>query len=77
MSLPIEVHTDGRHEYNEVLPGAQRRSSTTMVSFHPSATQPSIRCLTSWLRWTIALFTIFPDVNALRDKDARVGFLRG
>jgi hypothetical protein len=48
---PAAPHTCRRHEYNGVLPGALRGSFTTLDNIHPSATQPSARCLTPGLRW--------------------------
>jgi hypothetical protein len=51
MSPTAAPHRGGRHKYNGVLPGAPRRSFTTPAIDHPSATQPSARCLTPWLRW--------------------------
>jgi hypothetical protein len=41
-----------KHKYNGVLPGAPRVSFTTLNNYPPSATQPSARCLTPWLRWS-------------------------
>jgi hypothetical protein len=41
----------GRHKYNGVLPGAPRGSFSTLAIYHPSAMQPSARCLKPRLRW--------------------------
>jgi hypothetical protein len=50
-SPPAAPHTGGRHVYNGVLPGAPRGSFLILAIYHPSAMQPSSRCLTPWLRW--------------------------
>lgn len=47
-------------------------SLSTLAKFYLSAMHPSAQCL----MWTIALFTIFPGVTSLHDKDARFGFWR-
>jgi hypothetical protein len=41
----------GMHKYNEVMLGAPRGSFTALANYHPSTTQPSVRCLTPWLGW--------------------------
>jgi hypothetical protein len=54
-----QPHMGGRHKYQVVLLGAPRGLLKALARFHPSASQPSTRCLTPWLMWTSALFTIF------------------
>jgi hypothetical protein len=74
---PTAPHMSGRHEYNGVLPSALGGLLSTLTKFHPNGTQPLAWCLTPWLRWTIALFAIFPYFTPLCDEDARVGFWSG
>jgi hypothetical protein len=54
--------------------GAAWRPKGIVCDHHLSAMQPSARCLTPWLRWTRALFTV---VGRYPLRLLSVGFRRG
>jgi hypothetical protein len=65
-------HIVGKRRCSGVLPGVPRRSLTTLIPVHPSATQRLAQYLTPWLRWTIALSAVLSVVPPPCNMDARL-----